>query len=79
MGLLFAHRKKIGGFSEMEVGCVLGISMGLLIIENLGFFFFFKMGVRIYRRNCQYFDVIPIYHLYIADIIRFFTQPIIDT
>ena len=39
LGLLFAHHKKLGGFSEMEVGCVLGISMGLLIIRNLGFFF----------------------------------------
>ena len=78
MGFLFAHHKKIGGFSGMEVGCVLGISMGLLIIENLGFFFFEK-GVTIYRRNCRYFDVIPIYRLYIVDIIRFFAQLIIDT
>ena len=40
MGLMFAHHKKFGDCSEMEVGCVLGISMGLLIIENLGFFLF---------------------------------------
>ena len=71
MGLMFAHHKKIGDCSEMEVGCVLGISMGLLIIENLGFFFF-EMEVTIYQQHCRYFDVIPIYRRYIADIIRFF-------
>ena len=36
----FAHYKKFGGFSEMEVGCVPRKSMGLLIIEV----FFFGNG-----------------------------------
>ena len=39
MYLQFAHHNKFGGFSEMEVGCVPRISMGLLIIEV---FFFFR-------------------------------------
>ena len=39
MGFLFAQHKKFGGFFEMEVGCVPGILMGLLIIRNLGFCF----------------------------------------
>ena len=39
MGLLFAHHKKFEGFSKMEVGCVTGILIGLLIIRNFGFFF----------------------------------------
>ena len=39
MGFLFAHHKKFGGFFEMEVECVTGILMGLLIIRNFGFFF----------------------------------------
>ena len=39
-----------------------GISMGLLIIIKMGFFF--EMEVTIYRRHCRYFDVISIYRRY---------------
>ena len=42
--LLFAYHKKFGGFSEMGVGCVPEILMGLLIIRNLGFFSFSRNG-----------------------------------
>ena len=66
MGLLFAHHTNFGGFSEMEVGCVPRISMGLLIIEV---FFFQKWESQFISDICRYFDVIPIYWRYIADIV----------
>ena len=75
MGLLFAHHKKLGGFSEMEVGCVPGTSMGLLIIGNLGFFFRngshdLSATLPIFRCNT---DISPI----LSDFLKFFAQPII--